>query len=306
MEKRHGLGKGLGALIPESTTGRPIDILFDGQENLSDVPGASFELIELDKIIANPKQPRIIFNDNELKELSLSIKEVGVQQPIVVRKRDDKFELVMGERRTRASRLAGLNYIPAIIKDTDDDELLTKALIENMHRANLNPIEEASAYKQLMEDFAFTQDILSKKLSKSRSQIANMLRILKLPLKVQKYIQNNQISFSAAKALMGISNPEKLENLAEEAAAGRLTVKEIESIVANPNNIPFNISAKKTSVKIPGIDDVAENIGDYLNTKVDIKLGKNKGKLEIHFSNGQDLNRILKIIVPEINGTPYA
>ncbi|MDR3116585.1 MAG: ParB/RepB/Spo0J family partition protein [Bifidobacteriaceae bacterium] len=306
MEKRHGLGKGLGALIPESTTGRPIDILFDGKENLSEVPGASFGLIELDKIVANPKQPRTIFNDNELKELAFSIKEVGVQQPVVVRKRNDKFELIMGERRTRASRLAGLSQIPAIIKDTDDDELLTKALIENMHRANLNPMEEALAYKQLMEDFSFTQDTLAKKLSKSRSQIANMLRLLKLPAKVQKYIQNNQISFSAAKALMGISNPEKLENLAEEAVKGLLTVKEIESIAANPNNIPRSISAKKISLKIPGIDDVAENIGDYLNTKVDIKLKKNKGKLEIHFSNGQDLNRILKIIAPGVDGTPYA
>ncbi|MDR3128428.1 MAG: ParB/RepB/Spo0J family partition protein [Bifidobacteriaceae bacterium] len=304
MEKRHGLGKGLGALIPENKTPRPIDILFEGNDNSGTVDGASFALIELDKIKANPKQPRNTFDKGQLEQLTASIKEVGVQQPIVVRKTDDTYELVMGERRTRASRLAGLSTIPAIIKQTDDDELLTKALIENIHRANLNPIEEASAYKQLMDDFGSTQDDLANKLSKSRSQIANMLRLLKLPIKVQQYIQNNKLSFGAAKVLMTVENPYRLEIIAQQAARDGLTIKQIESLISNPNNIMPK--AKPFTMKIPGVWDVAENLSDYIDTKVDIKLGKNQGKLEIHFSNGHDLNRILKIIAPNIEGTPYA
>ncbi|MDR2748462.1 MAG: ParB/RepB/Spo0J family partition protein [Bifidobacteriaceae bacterium] len=304
MEKRHGLGKGLGALIPESNTARPIDMLFDSKEGLENVPGLTFTLIDLEKIKANPKQPRAVFDDQPLQELANSIKEVGVQQPIVVRKSGDSYELIMGERRTRASRLAGLKTIPAIIKSTEDDELLTTALIENIHRVNLNPIEEASAYKQLMEDFGFTQEQLSEKLSKSRSQIANTLRLLNLPRLVQQYISSGKISFGIAKVLMGIENPIKLENAAKQAAENNLTVKEIEQIVANPNNI--SVKDKKVNVKVPGVWDVAQEVGDYLETHVDIKLNKNSGKLIINFSNGQDLNRILKKISPEIEGTPYA
>jgi len=265
---------------------------------LSAIPGVALRDIPLDQITPNPQQPRREFRQEELDELTHSIKEFGVFQPIVVRPRtgggvvDAPFELVMGERRLRAATAAGLRTIPAVVRETGDDQMLRDALLENLHRANLNALEEASAYQQLLSDFGITQQQLADRLGRSRPQVTNTLRLLKLPEDVQAMVASGVLSSGHARALLGVESAERQRALATEIVKKSLTVRQAEELagIAAPGK-------KRSSVKAGGrrdqLDDIAEALGDRLNTRVKISLTRTKGQIAIDFATIADLNRIL-------------
>ena len=300
--KRSGLGKGIGALIPTSApdSERAVDVFFGTSESsdLSAIPGVVLRDIPLDQITPNPQQPRREFRQEELDELTHSIKEFGVFQPIVVRPRtgggvmDAPFELVMGERRLRAATAAGLRTIPAVVRETGDDQMLRDALLENLHRANLNALEEASAYQQLLSDFGITQQQLADRLGRSRPQVTNTLRLLKLPEDVQAMVASGVLSSGHARALLGVESAERQRALATEIVKKSLTVRQAEELagMAAP-------AKKRTSAKAGGrrdqLDEIAEALGDRLNTRVKISLSRTKGQIAIDFATIADLNRIL-------------
>ncbi|MFZ9105627.1 MAG: ParB/RepB/Spo0J family partition protein [Pontimonas sp.] len=300
--KRSGLGKGIGALIPTSApdSERAVDVFFGNADSsdLSAIPGVALRDIPLDQITPNPQQPRREFRQEELDELTHSIKEFGVFQPIVVRPRtgggvmDAPFELVMGERRGRAATAAGLRTIPAVVRETGDDQMLRDALLENLHRANLNALEEASAYQQLLSDFGITQQQLADRLGRSRPQVTNTLRLLKLPEDVQAMVASGVLSSGHARALLGVESAERQRALATEIVKKSLTVRQAEELagMAAPGK-------KRSSVKAGGrrdqLDDIAEALGDRLNTRVKISLTRTKGQIAIDFATIADLNRIL-------------
>ena len=279
------------------------------------VPGASFAEIAIDQIVPNTKQPREVFDEDDLKELSASIKEVGVLQPVVVRsipakgrseklteflaeKPEARFELIMGERRLRASELAGETTIPAIIRETEDGDLLRDALLENLHRAQLNPLEEASAYQQLMADFGATQEELAKRIARSRPQIANTLRLLKLPPSVQRKVAAQVITAGHARALLSLSTPEEMERLAERIVAEGLSVRTTEEIVrlGKAKATPRPRARQQRPLSQLG-ESVVSALSDAYDTRVTITEGRKKGRIVIEFAGSEDLQRIADLIL---------
>jgi len=282
--KRGGLGTNLDSLIPTSLTVGGTEV---AQQN--EVPISS--------ISPNPRQPRTVFDEDALNELIASIKEIGILQPPVVRKvSEGRYELVMGERRLRAAKAAGLTTIPVIIRQTPDNELLREALIENIHRSQLNPLEEAAAYAGLLTDFGFTHDELATKLGRSRPLISNMLRLLNLPPTVQRKVAAGVISAGHARALLGLNDEKEIEKLANRIVAEGLSVRATEEIVAIAG--PAKKSAKaKRKVGVSGVALAsAELLSDYLDTRVSIEQGKGKGKITIEFAGSEDLQRIVDLI----------
>ena len=285
------------------------------ENELLPVPGASFAEIAIDQIVPNAKQPREVFDEDDLKELSASIKEVGVLQPVVVRnipatgrseklqeyladKPDARYELIMGERRLRASELAGETTIPAIIRETDDGDLLRDALLENLHRAQLNPLEEASAYQQLMADFGATQEELAKRIARSRPQIANTLRLLKLPPTVQKKVAAQVITAGHARALLSLDTAEDMERLSERIVAEGLSVRTTEEIVrvGKAKATPRPRARKQEPLSALG-ESVVTALSDAYDTRVSITEGRKKGRIVIEFAGADDLQRIADLIL---------
>lgn len=282
--KRGGLGTNLDSLIPTSLTVNGTEV---AQQN---------EVL-ISQISPNPRQPRTVFDETALNELIASIKSIGILQPPVVRKvGEGRYELIMGERRFRAAKAAGLTSIPVIIRQTPDNELLREALIENIHRSQLNPLEEGAAYAQLLADFGCTHDELAIKLGRSRPLISNTIRLLNLPEAVQRRVAAGILSAGHARALLGLSDGAEIEKLAARIVAEGLSVRATEEIIATAK--PANKSAKKPAVK--GVSGAglaaAELLSDYLDTRVTVEAGKGKGKIVIEFAGSEDLQRIVDLI----------
>lgn len=303
--KRTGLGRGIGALIPAGDEGsqRPVDVFFPAgsadKAGLLAVPGARLANLSPDDIVPNPQQPRHEFRAEELEELVVSIREIGVLQPIVVRPLvgaaagEPQYELIMGERRLRATKQLGLATIPAVIKNTADEDMLRDALLENLHRANLNALEEASAYQQLLADFGITQEQLAERIGRSRPQITNTLRLLKLPPAVQKRVAAGVLSAGHARAILSAGDVATMEKLADKIVNEDLSVRAAEA-AAGQVSTKAAPKAKPTAGKRQGqLDEVAEQLGDRLNTRVKVTLGASKGQIVIDFATVADLNRIL-------------
>ncbi len=284
--RKGGLGRGLDALIPTSIM--PTEI-----KTASGVVTANRDEIDLNNISANPKQPRTVFDEDQLTELALSIKEVGLLQPPVVRSiGNGKYQLIMGERRFRAAKLAGLKSIPVIIRQTTDDQLLREALIENIHRSQLNPLEEGAAYQQLLNDFSYTHDELAAKLSKSRPAITNTMRLLNLPPSVQRKVAAGVISAGHARALLSLTDEKEIENLANRIVAEGLTVRAVEEIVSTGGAKVKVGSIRSGKIIAPKLKEVSDQLSDHLDTRVSVELGKQKGKIVIEFATIEDLERI--------------
>jgi ParB family transcriptional regulator, chromosome partitioning protein len=371
-EKRRGLGRGLGALIPASvpattTDGeRSPDIFLPGSEraprtpfsaaaqltaevpthepvlreefrsglpmrspaqdglpgqgrtafpprpdddgiDLLPVPGACFAEIPVTQIVPNPRQPRQVFDEDAMAELAHSVREIGVLQPVVVRRVEDNeegpsFELIMGERRWRASQEAGLERIPAIVRDTSDDVLLRDALLENLHRAQLNPLEEAAAYQQLLDDFGCTHEELATRIGRSRPQISNTIRLLRLPPGVQRRVAATVLSAGHARALLGLDDPAGMERLAQRIVAEGLSVRAVEEIVAlgEPGRPTPTKRRPRAGAHTSELDELASRLGDRLETRVSVSLGRNRGRLNIDFASVEDLNRIIELLSPDV------
>lgn len=316
MAKRTGLGRGIGALIPtsEPASSRPVDVFFPGAstqspsdtaearaaataseaEQLVSIPGARLVEIDPHEIVPNPRQPRTNFDADDLAELVHSVREFGVLQPVVVRTNaDGKYELIMGERRTRASREAGLTAIPAIVRDTTDDDLLRDALLENLHRSELNPLEEASAYQQLLEDFGITQEELAGRIGRSRPQISNTLRLLRLPVDVQQRVAAGVLSAGHARAVLSLEGDDAKRRLSDKIVNEDLSVRAAEAAAKQIAGAGAKTAPPKAGNRRGHLDDVAQRLGDRLNTTVKINLSAKKGQISIDFATIQDLNRIL-------------
>jgi ParB family chromosome partitioning protein len=337
-KQRRGLGRGLGALIPSAPeadesseteqaapASRPVDLFFpeskekksrsrpvsretSAAQDLVDVPGARFAQIKLDDIHPNRKQPRSVFDEDDMAELVHSVREIGVLQPIVVRKSSEKggpsYELVMGERRWRASQLAETGTVPAIIRDTADDDLLRDALLENLHRSQLNPLEEAAAYQQLLEDFGTTHEELADRIGRSRPQVSNTLRLLKLPPLVQRRVAAGVLSAGHARALLSLPDSEAIERLAQRIVTEGLSVRATEEAVAlyqEPSSAR-RAAAERNSARHERVDFLASSLADRLDTSVKITLGAKKGKVSIEFASVEDLNRIMTVLDPDNRG----
>jgi ParB family chromosome partitioning protein len=318
-KKRTGLGRGIGALIPTDEPrvegSRPVDVFFDAprRDEASDapqlvaVPGARLAQLDPASIVPNPKQPRSVFDPADLAELVHSIKEIGVLQPIVVRELpregdgEQLYELVMGERRLRATKEAGLDAIPAVVKNTADEDMLRDALLENLHRSQLNPLEEASAYQQMIEDFGITQDQLAERIGRSRPQITNTLRLLRLPAAVQNRVASGVLSAGHARAVLAVGDVEAMNKLADKIVNEDLSVRAAEALASSA---PKQSRAKTTAGQKRGhLDEIGERLGDRLNTRVRVSLGRSKGQIVIDFATIQDLNRILSELGEEGFGT---
>jgi ParB family chromosome partitioning protein len=324
-QQKRGLGKGLGALFPPAAgpsagdqagtgtalagqsaqrhwPGRHAYQSGAGGQGPSDaVPGAYFEEIATATVTPNPRQPRQTFDEDALDELAASIREVGLLQPIVVRKlMPGHYELIMGERRWRASQRAGLDRIPAIVREASDDDLLRDALIENLHREQLNALEEAAAYQQLLDDFGATHEELAVKVGRSRPHISNTLRLLNLPPVVQKRLAAGVLSAGHARALLGLGDQEAQERLAQRIVAEGLSVRAVEEIVAvgdgSPGKAPRESRARSSMP--PRLRDVADQLSDVFDTHVKVELGQRKGKIVVEFASMDDLERIVKVISP--------
>lgn len=299
--------KDMGAALRSTTPSRrPVDFFFgegapEAGEKLVPVPGAEFAEVSVKDIHPNRKQPRSEFNEQDMEELIHSIKEIGVLQPIVIRpSREDgaeKYELVMGERRWRATQKAGLEKIPAIIRDTQDVDLLRDALLENLHRSQLNPIEEAAAYQQLLEEFNTTQDQLAQRIGRSRPQISNTLRLLKLPALVQRRVAAGILSSGHARALLGLRSQAEIENVAQKIVNEGLSVRAVEEIVQNSSeSTPKERKTPQPQKHHERLDYIADAFADKLDTNVKIQLGARKGKMTIEFASVEDLNRIISVL----------
>ena len=284
--RKGGLGRGLDALIP--TAVMPTEI-----KTPTGVITANRDEIDLNNISANPKQPRTVFDEDQLTELALSIKEVGLLQPPVVRSiGNGKYQLIMGERRFRAAKLAGLKSIPVIVRQTSDDQLLREALIENIHRSQLNPLEEGAAYQQLLNDFSYTHDELAAKLSKSRPAITNTMRLLNLPPSVQRKVAAGVISAGHARALLSLTDEKEIENLANRIVAEGLTVRAVEEIVSTGGAKVKAGSIRSGKIIAPKLKEISDQLSDHQDTRVSVELGKQKGKIVIEFATVEDLERI--------------
>ena len=267
------------------------------------VPGAQLREVAVDDVVPNPKQPRQVFDDEALEELAHSVREFGLLQPIVVREAaDGRYELIMGERRLRAARSAGLDTVPAIVRDTTDDAMLRDALLENIHRVQLNPLEEAAAYQQLLEEFGATHEELASRIGRSRSQVTNTIRLMKLPVKVQTRVAAGVISAGHARALLGLSDPAAQDALATRIVAEGLSVRATEEAVAMA--VAEEPAAKRRTRRIsaPGVEELGSRLSDMFETKVKIQIGRSKGKIVVEFGSVDDLQRIIGVMAPEITG----
>ena len=318
MPKRTGLGRGIGALIPtiEATEDRPTDVFFpksateddapassaadvvdtaDESHELVAVPGARLAHVDPHAVVPNPRQPRTHFDQDDLDELIHSVREFGVLQPVVVRDTGGgSYELIMGERRTRAARAAGLTSIPAIIRETADEHLLRDALLENLHRSELNPLEEASAYQQLLDDFGITQEELATRIGRSRPQISNTIRLLKLPVPVQQRVAAGVLSAGHARAILSLDSPESMQRLSDKIVNEDLSVRAAEAAAKTTDAAATKSVKPQAGARKAYLDEVAERLGDRLNTRVKVSLGMRKGQISIDFASIQDLNRILE------------
>ncbi|MGO4147333.1 ParB/RepB/Spo0J family partition protein [Paenarthrobacter sp. YAF11_1] len=271
---------------------------------LVEVPGARFAEIPVGDIHPNRKQPRSVFDEDDMAELVHSVREIGVLQPIVVRTSTEKggepYELVMGERRWRAVQAAGLETIPAIVRDTTDDDLLRDALLENLHRSQLNPLEEAAAYQQLLEDFGTTHEQLADRIGRSRPQVSNTLRLLKLPPLVQRRVAASVLSAGHARALLALPDAAAMERLAQKIVAEGMSVRATEEAVAlyQDPTAPAKSSIPKPNARHERLDYLASSLSDRLDTNVKITLGARKGRVSIEFASVEDLNRIMDVLGP--------
>ena len=311
-----GLGRGLGALIPTA----PTTLSGDGASPTAiptvgptpngpmPVPGASYREVDVSAISANPRQPRQAFDEDSLAELTHSIREFGVLQPVVVRRRGEAYELVMGERRLRAAVAAGQATIPAIIRDTDDDAMLRDALLENIHRTALNPLEEAAAYQQLLEEFGTTHDELAQRIGRSRPQVTNTIRLLNLPLPVQRRVAAGVLSAGHARALLGIDEPDAQEELSSRIVAEGLSVRATEELATlhahGHKDRTRTRKAPASRMVAPGVADLADKLSDALDTRVRVELGRRKGKITVEFASVDDLERIVALIAPRLSEEP--
>lgn len=296
-----------------SSDSSPVDVFFPDTVHdvsretspLVPVDGARFAEISVDAIDPNPRQPRQVFDEDELAELAHSIKEIGLLQPIVVRPlgTDGRYELVMGERRWRATQHAGLPTIPAIVRTTRDDEMLRDALLENLHRSQLNPLEEAAAYQQLLDDFGCTHDELATRIGRSRPQITNMIRLLRLPPLVQRRVAAGVLSTGHARALLGLTDGAAQERLAQRIVAEGLSVRSVEEIVAlaEKDDAKTERPVRRPKPRAPRLDDIAASLAERLDTRVKVDLGRSKGKVTIEFASIDDLERIIKTIDPRLS-----
>jgi len=345
MANRRGLGRGLGAIIPEGNVSRettpansdtatveaaatasrvtptsPAKVASGsaakaagpgstGSEDAGAqsapqqpvaVAGLTFTELAIDEIVPNHAQPRTVFDEEALAELVHSIKEIGLLQPIVVRTADKGYELIAGERRLRASKLAGLTSIPALIRETADDKMLRDALLENLHRSALTPLEEAAAYQQLLSDFGGTQEELATRLGRSRPQISNTLRLLNLPPAVQRRVAAGVLSAGHARALLGLKDAEAMELLAKRIVAEGLSVRSVEEIVSVGVDKPKKKGAPKTTgtISAPGLTELGDRMSARLDTRVTVQLGAKRGKVVIDFATLEDLRRIVEIVDP--------
>jgi ParB family chromosome partitioning protein len=338
-DRRRGLGRGLGALIPAApgkseaapTGPSPVDLLIPGKEvtgatgagTTSDgtgpdgtpadsgagvgtaaapVAGAHFAELPLDAITPNPRQPRTVFEEEALAELVHSLREVGLLQPVVVRALDaDRYELIMGERRWRAAQAAGFTTIPAIVRDTGDDAMLRDALLENLHRSQLNPLEEAAAYDQLLQDFGCTHEELAQRIGRSRPQISNTLRLLRLPPLVQRRVAAGVLSAGHARALLGLDDGAAQERLAQRIVAEGMSVRTVEEIVSlggdPPAGDPRPAAARRPVA--PKLAVLADRLADRFETRVKVDLGRSKGRIIVEFASLDDLERIVAIMAPD-------
>lgn len=294
------------AAVPDDDVSR--ETANAGQQ-LAAVPGATFAEIPVSSIHPNRKQPRQVFDEEELAELAYSIGELGVLQPIVVRPTredgEESYELVMGERRWRATQRAGLPTIPAIVRETPDDDLLRDALLENLHRSQLNPLEEAAAYQQLLEEFGTTQEELSRRIGRSRPQISNTIRLLRLPPLVQRRVAAGVLSSGHARALLGLADPAAMERLAQRIVAEGLSVRATEEAVqlSESGERPPQRKAAPAGQHKERLDYLAEAFSDRLDTSVRIALGARKGRMTIEFATVEDLNRIIEVLDPGVDRT---
>jgi ParB family transcriptional regulator, chromosome partitioning protein len=306
-QPRRGLGKGLGALIP---TGPPLPLGSDLEPGRpgSELPiaGAYLEEIPVSAVVANRRQPRQAFDEDSMAELAASIESVGLLQPVVVRRLSGgRYELIMGERRWRACELAGMEVIPAIVRETSDDELLRNALMENLHREQLNPLEEAAAYQQLLDDFSATHEELAKRIGRSRPHISNMIRLLSLPPAVQKRVAAGVLSAGHARALLSVEDPVAQEELAHRIVAEGLSVRAVEEIVA----VGAHRAEKKprrpgpATPAAPALKDLADRLSDIFETRVKVELGQRKGKIVVEFATLDDLERIVRSMSPGLGPT---
>ena len=327
---RRGLGRGLGSLIPtapepESTEKRPLTWENSSEaaggpnsataapgsaereegrqieeSAVSTVSGAYFAEIPVAQVRPNAQNPRQVFDEAEMAELVHSIREVGLLQPVVVRRTgEDSYELVMGERRWRATQEAGLELIPAIVRQTDDTDMLRDALLENLHRSQLNPLEEASAYAQLLEDFGCTHEELAARIGRSRPQISNTLRLLKLSPAVQRRVAAGVLSAGHARSLLAVEDPGTQDRLAQRVVSEGISVRGLEEIVAVGElggQAPKRVARPKTSAD--GLDEYSERLADRFETRVKIDLGRSKGKITVEFATLEDLQRIVDIMDP--------
>lgn len=292
----------------DPTGGTPGAVLTrdDVPGDLAVVPGAEFAELDIEAIRPNPKQPRTVFDEDHMGELVHSIREIGVLQPVVVRRipadqvadaEGKRFELIMGERRWRASQAAGLAVVPAIIKETSDDDLLRDALLENLHRSQLNPLEEAAAYQQLLDDFGCSHEELATRIGRSRPQISNTLRLLRLPPLVQRRVAAGVLSAGHARALLGMADAAAMERMAQRIVAEGLSVRNVEELVAlgEGNDAPKPRRPRAGS-RHPQLDDLTSGLSDHLETRVAIALGQRKGKITVEFASMEDLRRILDLM----------
>ena len=287
--EKTGLGKGLGALIPSTSTPKSTEGSYYAKTT-------GYREVPIGAISVNPYQPRDVFNEDALNSLSLSIREVGVLQPVLIRRKtSDTFELIAGERRWRAAKRAGMETIPAIVRDVEDLTSLEHALVENLHRQDLGPLEEAAAYQQLIDDFQLSQESVAKRVGKSRPTIANALRLLQLPSSVQGFLMDGRLTAGHARALLGLPSRQEQDQLANRIIEENLTVREIEKIVRD------GTLATKDTKRRPANKSVAELeveriLSELLSTRVGVKIGNRRGKITIDFADSDDLSRILEII----------
>ena len=313
QRRKGGLGRGLASLIPTGPAdGGPrmgdaaADAVFGGPAMVEDDIGAVYREIAPSDIEPNPRQPRQVFDEEALAELVHSIREFGMMQPIVVRELVDdaggrRYQLVMGERRWRASQEAGLATIPAIVRETADDHLLRDALLENIHRAQLNPLEEAAAYQQLLEEFEVTHEELAGRIGRSRPVISNMIRLLRLPVPVQRRVAAGVLSAGHARALLALeAGPEAQEELAARIVAEGLSVRATEETVTLANRADSKPAGpqRRKPIQMPGLQDVAERLSGTYDTRVTVSLGKRKGKIVVEFGSVEDLQRIVGLMDP--------
>jgi ParB family transcriptional regulator, chromosome partitioning protein len=336
-QQRRGLGRGLGALIPEAPrsgtaagTGTLPGSFSPGGANssgstrddadqadtggvsaghsdsadtgLNQVAGAYFEEVAVGSITPNPRQPRRTFDEDAIEELAASIAEVGLLQPVVVRKLSPgSYELVMGERRWRASQRAGLDFIPAIVRETADTDMLRDALLENLHRQQLDPLEEAAAYQQLLDDFGATHEQLAQKVGRSRPHISNTLRLLNLPPAVQKRVAAGVLSAGHARALLSLDDVQLQERLAQRIVAEGLSVRSVEEIVALGADSPVKQTRRPMGAKpvAPALRHLSDRLSDLFETRVKVEMGRSKGKITVEFATIDDLERIVKAMSPE-------